>query len=774
MTAARSRRLLAAALTVAAVASALVGLGVTVAPPAAAVTGAQWDAGNIISDSVFYDYGSMTPGQIQALLTDKGSSCQAANGLSCLKDYTMATPAREAEGGLCSGYSAASGESAATIIYNVARSCQISPRTLLVLLQKESSIVTRWTPSAIAYQSATGYGCPDTAACDSTYYGLFNQLYMAARQFKIYATYPTRYGYQAGRVNTILYNPDRNCGSSQVYIANQATAGLYTYTPYQPNAAALGNLYGAGDGCSAYGNRNFWWLFSDWFGDTQTGSFLLRSIADPAVYLVSGQTKYQVYDLATLNSLAPLGAVGFVSPEYLAGLNTGRVLGRFVRGPDGAVYLVDGSVLHQAPTCAMVFDYGDDCASTVPLTSTQVGLFTKGSGLTQLVSTTSGKTFYVNARAKQESYDDASLSAAGVRGPRLGLSEPALAALPYGAPIIRDDVLAVSRSDASVWLSRAGRFTNMPRTINAQNAWSRRLTAGLLDPGSINAVPHDPSYAGYVRSVDGQRNYLISPTGRHDLADSAQWSRSWATFSDSLLGAMPDEGPLSSPGYLKGAASDSILRIFGAVGRPVASFPALVALGRGQAPPFTLVAEDVAAALPRGAPLLQPGGLVIDYAGSVSLVDGTAGLVHLPTFTTAANLGLQNSYPPIDSATVAAYPKATFDLSTLVKCAGTTYLARGGTYQNVTVPASSALPVTSLSSLTCSALRLPAASSSVVSTEVFAMAEGAPTVYRVTAQGKQPVSNWDRLVQLNGGKPDPVIATLSSTLLAPIVTGAAL
>ncbi len=422
----------------------------------------------------------------------------------------------------------------------------------------------------------------------------------------------------------------------------------------------------------------------------------------------------------------------------------------------------------------MVFDYGDDCASTVPLTGTQIGLFTKGSGLTQLVSTTSGKAFYVTARVKRESFDDASLAAAGVQSSRLTLAEPALGVLPYGAPIIRDDVLAVSRADKSVWLSRAGHFTNVPTTINAQNAWARSLTAGRLDPGSINAAPHDPAYAGFVRSVDGQRSYLISPTGRHDLAASAQWSGRWATFSDSLLGAMPDEGPLSSPGYVKGAATDTVFRVSGTIARPVVSYPAFVALGGGQAPAITVVADDVAAALPKGAVLLQPGGLVIDSAGAVSLVDGTTGLVHLPSFTTAANLGLQGAYPPIDSATVAAYPRAALNLSTLLSCAGTIYLGRGGVYQHVTTLGSSALPVTILSDLTCSTLPIAATSSGAVSTEVFAMAEGAPTVYRVTATSKQPVTSWSRLIELNGGKPDPVIATLSSTLLAPIVTGAAL
>ena len=43
-------------------------------------------------------------------------------------------------------------------------------------------------------------------------------------------------------------------------IENRATAALYYYTPFTPNAAALANLGGTGDACLSYGNRNFWLL----------------------------------------------------------------------------------------------------------------------------------------------------------------------------------------------------------------------------------------------------------------------------------------------------------------------------------------------------------------------------------------------------------------------------------------------------------------------------------------------------------------------------------
>jgi len=91
-------------------------------------------------------------------------------------------------------------------------------------------------------------------------------VYSAAKQFRRYAANPTGYSYRAGRANTILWHPNTACGSSSVYIENQATASLYDYTPYRPNDAALAAGYLTGDSCSSYGIRNFHLYFRDWFG----------------------------------------------------------------------------------------------------------------------------------------------------------------------------------------------------------------------------------------------------------------------------------------------------------------------------------------------------------------------------------------------------------------------------------------------------------------------------------------------------------------------------
>ncbi|MCI9857693.1 hypothetical protein [Microbacterium proteolyticum] len=246
----------------------LVALPATVSPTssASAANAADWNAGNIIDDAVFYDGNAMSAGEIQTFMERQVRSCQS--GYTCIKDYRQNTDNRPADR-YCDGYTGRANESASTIIDRVARSCGISQKSLVVLLQKEQGLITSTSPSAWNYSAATGQGCPDTAPCDASTSGFFYQVYYAARQFEIYRLSPTSWGYQAGRYNNILYNPNGNCGTQRVYIENHATAGLYIYTPYVPNQAALNNLYGTGDGCSAYGNRNFWRTFTDWFGSTR-------------------------------------------------------------------------------------------------------------------------------------------------------------------------------------------------------------------------------------------------------------------------------------------------------------------------------------------------------------------------------------------------------------------------------------------------------------------------------------------------------------------------
>jgi len=238
----------------------------TTTEAASAATASSFDPGYIISDKNFYNGSAMTGSEVQSFLNTVGASCrQASGGPICLKNFTQNVSAIKAVSGRCAAI-AGGNKSAATIIAQVGSACGVSQKALIVLLEKEQGIISTSSPTNWMYQHATGFACPDTAPCDPAYRGFAQQVYAAALQFKRYQASPTSWAYQAGRNNSILYNPDATCGRKTVYIQNQATAGLYIYTPYTPNKSALDNLYGSGDRCGAYGNRNFWRMYTDWFG----------------------------------------------------------------------------------------------------------------------------------------------------------------------------------------------------------------------------------------------------------------------------------------------------------------------------------------------------------------------------------------------------------------------------------------------------------------------------------------------------------------------------
>ena len=251
---------------------------------AASTTG--FVAGNIISDYTMSNYSTMTEAEIQTFLKSKNLCNKSlpnsgytnegngfySNTFGTAKKYMYHVKngkfvclADEIFGsGNEFGETVKNGETAAHIIWQTAQEFKINPQVLIVLLEKEQGLISDQWPNNYQYRAATGYGCPDTAACDAKYYGFKNQVRKAAELFRTvldggWTNYPLGNNY-------IQYNPDRSCGGSTVNVENLATSALYRYTPYQPNAATLAAGYGTAT-CGAYGNRNFYLYFSDWFGD---------------------------------------------------------------------------------------------------------------------------------------------------------------------------------------------------------------------------------------------------------------------------------------------------------------------------------------------------------------------------------------------------------------------------------------------------------------------------------------------------------------------------
>lgn len=288
---------------------------------AQALSGSEFKAGRIIDDIVFTNKFSMSSAQIQRFLESKvaGGACDVAgtrpstrwnaaanryythaewgalNGnpapFVCLTNYRENPTTKQTNLGN-PNVPIEGAQTAAEIIYNAGQQYNINPQVLIVLLQKEQSLITDDWPWASQYSAATGAYCPDTAACDATKAGFGTQVREAARLFRYYMDSP--FLYFVGN-NYVRYNPNVSCGGTTLYIENLATEALYHYTPYQPNQAALNNLYGTGDACSAYGNRNFWRLFNEWFGSTLAPEYAAQPIEQSAYPTIKQGQKAAMY-----------------------------------------------------------------------------------------------------------------------------------------------------------------------------------------------------------------------------------------------------------------------------------------------------------------------------------------------------------------------------------------------------------------------------------------------------------------------------------------------
>jgi uncharacterized protein with LGFP repeats len=233
----------------------------------AAVVG--FDAGNIISDDLFYDGSAMTQAEIQRFLDARIGSCRNSRCINILEaEFSdRAAFVSQTTGNLVCSAIKGGRMPVSEAIYRAQVACGISAKVILVTLQKEQGLVTSREPGDWNIRAAMGASCPDTAPCDPAFAGIGPQIMKGTQQLKTYRA--ANFAKQPG-VHYIQWNPNAACGGATIRIANFATAALYNYTPYQPNAAALAAGYGLGDSCSSYGNRNFYNYYTDWFGTTQS------------------------------------------------------------------------------------------------------------------------------------------------------------------------------------------------------------------------------------------------------------------------------------------------------------------------------------------------------------------------------------------------------------------------------------------------------------------------------------------------------------------------
>jgi hypothetical protein len=738
--------------------------------PASAVTGGQFDAGNIIDDEIFFDASTMNDDQIQAFLDGKVARC--TSGYTCLEDYRQDTWTRGADP-MCAQYDGAANERASTIIGKVARACGVNPQVLVVLLQKEQGLVTRTNPGTYQYRSATGYGCPDTAPCDSEFYGFFNQVYKAAWAFKRYGmprgtgpgtAWSTVYSrYAAGTTAAVLFHPNSACGTSQVTIANKATAALYFYTPYQPNAAAIAAGYGTGDSCSSYGNRNFSNYFSDWFGPTH-GTTLVS--AGSGTYLLSAGGKYSVSDVSPFGAL---GRVQNVSSQLVdAYADLGAASAAVLDTTTGEVSLVAGGARYRFTTCDQVAQWGFSCGSLTRLSTWQVKQFANGGDLGTVVMSPSSANVYLVEGANRYGVAtwDSLVRLTGQRDPRIQtVPTVVLRNLTEGKTLVAPGTLAKSPSSDQVFL------------VDGRNAKlhvsSFDVTVDLgagMDVATVDQAVLD----GYATSGTlstpavrcGETQYL-GGGGALWPTSGATWGNGRVQLDPSTCAAWPKRAEaVGATTFVTVGQSPVTYAVVDGVRRPVADWTALMAITGDVVPTIvSRVAPSTVSALPVGSTLLGPGTLVKTSGDSrVWFVDGAGSRSWLSTFSAASAIGAGTAVSTVSGADLAAYPDSGQRLTTaLVRCDGVPHVGLGGVLRDASQVALG-LASLDVSGATCTSLGVGGSAGSTV----FVKAASSSRVFLVDGGTKRPVADWNRFVALGGTS----ITVWGDDLVAALPNGA--
>lgn len=264
----------------------------------------------LLSDAEMTDYTDMTLTEIQAFLTSHGS-------LGTYRTVDIDGVER----------------SAAEIIWRAAQEFHISPRFILVLLQREQSLVTTASPTEKQYAWALGYAVCDDCSMDDPriqkFKGFANQVYYATKRLResyltdIANIGQTISGIRPGQVVTI--------DGQEVIPANAATAALYTYTPH------------------LHGNANFVRIWQRWFTRTYPTGSLLQNTEDGGVWYIQFGKKRPITSKTALYSRFDAGNIIQVSPSTLEPYERGVPISfpnySLLQNTSGTIFLLVDDVL---------------------------------------------------------------------------------------------------------------------------------------------------------------------------------------------------------------------------------------------------------------------------------------------------------------------------------------------------------------------------------------------------------------------------------------------
>ncbi len=270
----------------------------------------SFDPNTIISDSDFFNTNEMSVQDIQFFLERKGSALRSYRALNT--DGIVA--------------------SASEIIHSAGKAYGINPKVLLVLLQKEQSLIENPTPTQYNYDWATGFArCDSCSANDpaiSVYKGFGAQVTKAAWR-KMY--YTTHWNEFASRPNQLVL-----IDGMPVTPTNAATAALYNYTPH------------------LRGNMSFWKLWNRYFSRVIPDGTIVQAAGTKEIWIIQDSKRRLFTSLSAFLSRYGFNQVVFLSQQDLEKYSIGTPIKfpqySLLRNQKGAVFLFANEGLYGIPS----------------------------------------------------------------------------------------------------------------------------------------------------------------------------------------------------------------------------------------------------------------------------------------------------------------------------------------------------------------------------------------------------------------------------------------
>lgn len=217
---------------------------------------------------------------------------------------------------------------AAEIIWNAAVEFQINPQFLLVLLQREQSLIEDDSPTQKQMDWAMGYAvCDDCSMNDpriQKFKGFGNQIHYAAKRLR--TSYLTDLAFRGITASGIGPGIPVTIDNTIIVPANFVTSSLYTYTPH------------------IHGNKNFVKIWDRWFTKMFPSGSLLQDKETEELWLIQHGVKKAITTKTAFYSRFNPNNLVLVSHSDLEDYPSGSPISfpnySLLRSPSGTVYLL--------------------------------------------------------------------------------------------------------------------------------------------------------------------------------------------------------------------------------------------------------------------------------------------------------------------------------------------------------------------------------------------------------------------------------------------------